>query len=947
MRKIRTVLLIIFSIVLALNMELSAAGTAPSSGDGTSTNPYQIATLDNLLWLSTTSSVWDKCFIQTADIDASATSTWNPDGSGGYYGFSPIGYTSPYFTGTYDGQGHTISHLYINRSDDKAEGLFGYAFSGATIKNLGLISVDITSSSDAGALIGSNIHSLTVTNCYSSGSVLGRYEVGGLIGYTRNYSGETNAITNCFSKCNVSGVNSGDVGGLVGKAYGASDGSGNLEISNCYSSGSVSGTYNVGGLVGKNYIYCKVENCYSLADVHGINDRVGGLVGYNYYHSSIANSYSKGQVSGSSSVGGLVGNNDNGRATVTNSFWDTQTSGQSLSDGGTGKTTSQMKTESTFTDAGWDFVGESANGSDDYWDINTDRNLGYPYLSWQTFAEGTAPSSGDGTSGNPYQISALDNLLWLSAHPSSWDKNFIQTANIDASATQSWDLEDGFSPIGNETTKFTGVYDGDSHTIGSLHIDRSGKYYQGVFGYTNGATIKNLGVTDVDISGKGISGGLVGKNENSSEISHSYAIGSVSGNGADIGGLTGYNNATISYCYSSCTVNSTDDYTGGLVGNNEEIISNSYATGNVTTTEDYAGGLVGSNDGTISKSYATGNVTTSGNDAGGLVGFNMGTSVSNCYSRGSVSGGYEVGGLIGGNYADVSNSYSTGSVSGTGDVGGLIGYNNSKSTINNSFWDKETSGQSTSAGGTDKTTSQMKAKATFTDAGWDFVGETANGSNDYWNIDGSKNDGYPILYGIDGTLPVTLSSFSANVFRSSVELNWQTATEVNNYGFRVERKKEKVQTSWENIGFVEGHGNSNSPKEYSFTDENSPSGSIQYRLKQIDIDGNFEYSEIVEVEIGAPVKFELLQNYPNPFNPTTTIKYKVPKIEKDGRIVGQRVKIIIYNALVSEIATLVDEIKAPGNYSVRFDASGLSSGIYFYALRTDNFIRMKKMILMK
>ena len=202
-------------------------------------------------------------------------------------------------------------------------------------------------------------------------------------------------------------------------------------------------------------------------------------------------------------------------------------------------------------------------------------------------------------------------------------------------------------------------------------------------------------------------------------------------------------------------------------------------------------------------------------------------------------------------------------------------------------------------------------------------------------------------YDNSGSTPVELTSFSAKAKNGIIKLNWATATEVNNYGFQVERQKEKVKSEWKKIGFVEGHGNSNSPKEYSFTDENPLIGNLKYRLKQIDIDGNFEYSEIVEIQTNAPSKFELFQNYPNPFNPTTTIKYKIPKIEKNGRTVGQRVKIIVYNALVREIATLVDEIEAPGNYSVKFDASGLSSGIYFYALRTDNFIQMKKMILMK
>ncbi len=677
--KNRLKLLLIIFVILIANISLLADGTLPA-GAGTEGNPYQIATLDNLLWVSTNSSSWDKYFIQTADIDASATSTWNADGSGGYYGFSPIGFNDDAFTGTYDGDNHTISHLYIHRPDDdyNSQSLFGLV-KGATIKNLGVIIVNITGDGSVGGLIGSGstYHSatpLTVTNCYTSGSVVGGSQggnnSGGLIGDMRAFSYDV-TITDCYSSCNVSKTS--QAGGLVGEAKGTSTVS--YKISNCYFSGDVSGYYNVGGLVGKCDQYCEIDNCYSVGDVNGTNDRIGGLVGYNYY-STITNSFSSGNVLGNASVGGLVG--DNTSSTVSNSFWDTQTSGQSSSAAGTGKTTSEMKTESTFTDAGWDFANESVNGNNDYWNINVDRNKGYPYLSWQTFSEGTAPSSGDGTSGNPYQIATLDNLLWISAHLSSWGKSFIQTADIDATATQNWNFEEGFLPIGDDVNKFTGVHDGNSKTISSLFINRSGKYYQALFGYTSDASIKNLGVTDVNISGKGFIGGLVGMNESSTLVEHSYTTGNVSGSDMEVGGLIGTNNANINYCYSTCSVSSSNDDVGGLVGTNGGIISCSYATGNVSST---------------------------GDDVGGFVGFSFGpegTEINNCYSTGNVSGGDGIGGFAGESYNTISNSYSTGSVSGSSSLGGFIGYNNT--TISNSFWDTETSGQSSSDGGIGKTT---------------------------------------------------------------------------------------------------------------------------------------------------------------------------------------------------------------------------------------------------
>jgi uncharacterized delta-60 repeat protein len=196
--------------------------------------------------------------------------------------------------------------------------------------------------------------------------------------------------------------------------------------------------------------------------------------------------------------------------------------------------------------------------------------------------------------------------------------------------------------------------------------------------------------------------------------------------------------------------------------------------------------------------------------------------------------------------------------------------------------------------------------------------------------------------------PVELSSFTANVNGNEVELHWQTATEVNNYGFDIQRKALDNQSiEWETIGFVEGAGNSNSPKSYSFTDNINTSGKYSYRLKQIDLDGTTEYSQTVEVEIGAPTKFELMQNYPNPFNPTTTISYSTPVTPEAGMQAVGNVVLTVYNTLGQKIATLVNKEQLPGNYSVQFNADNLPSGIYFYTLRAGDFVSTKKMIFLK
>ncbi|MCB9249074.1 MAG: T9SS type A sorting domain-containing protein [Ignavibacteriales bacterium] len=142
------------------------------------------------------------------------------------------------------------------------------------------------------------------------------------------------------------------------------------------------------------------------------------------------------------------------------------------------------------------------------------------------------------------------------------------------------------------------------------------------------------------------------------------------------------------------------------------------------------------------------------------------------------------------------------------------------------------------------------------------------------------------------------------------------------------------------IAFVEGHGNSNSPKYYSYSDKSlTTSGKYLYRLKQVDIDGTFEYSDAVEVNFGAPEDFVLNQNYPNPFNPTTSIQFTIP--------LDSRVRLSVFNVLGEEVAELVNQNFAAGYHSVDFNGSKLNSGIYFYKLEANNFMQIRKMMLVK
>jgi Secretion system C-terminal sorting domain len=194
----------------------------------------------------------------------------------------------------------------------------------------------------------------------------------------------------------------------------------------------------------------------------------------------------------------------------------------------------------------------------------------------------------------------------------------------------------------------------------------------------------------------------------------------------------------------------------------------------------------------------------------------------------------------------------------------------------------------------------------------------------------------------DTSLPVELTSFTGLLQDKNIILSWATATEVNNYGFDVERKTENVD--WNKIGFVQGHGNSNSPKNYAFTDPNPPAGKIEYRLKQIDIDGKFKYSPVVDIQIETPSMLKLSQNFPNPFNPATVINYSIPAMGSAGAV---PVQLKIFDLLGREVATLVNESKSPGNYEAKFDGTRFSSGVYFYSLHAGDFVQTKKMTLVK
>ncbi len=696
------------SFVAAL-LALCSTIFAFSGGDGTPENPYQISTQPDLEAVNNNLAA---SYILINDIDLSGTTYTQaviaPDQS------TDMGFQGTNFSGVFNGNGFAISNLTINSGTNSQHiALLGHVNQLGKIKNLVLRDCNINGGSIVGGIVAYNSGRIDACNStgtvtglgsytgglagynfgnistshfngmvygvdytgglagrnagsvyrsYSAGEVDGNNYVGGLIGYNSAIPG----ISSCYSTAIVMGNNS--TGGLAGSNRGI--------ISGCYSTGSTTGNNFVGGLSGDNTL--QIQNSYSSSKVVGVSS-VGGFVGSNI-SGSISKCYSTGTAAGSEFVGGLVGA---GAGSVSASFWDTQTSGLPVSNGGTGKTTTQMKTLSTFTAVNWRFIGQSGILEDGDWYMPTS---GYPKVSCQAISVGT------GTKENPYQIG---NKTALTLVNKDLTAHYIMVNDIDLAGEtylQPFITRDTNPTYGNYGEPFSGVFDGNGFAIRNLKISGATRNdYIGLFGYI-GQTgeVKNLGLVNCNVTGEMRVGGLAGYNLGN--ISNSYSTGTVNCSGSNTGGLVGYNDSgVISNCYSTATVTG-NDQTGGLVGFNSGDISNSYAAAK-TTGAAYVGGLIGKSYGNVYSCHSSNSVTGSGSYVGGLVGYNYYHIISDSYSTATVTGYINVGGLVGENYHNgISGCYSTGNVNGYDVVGGLIGSNN-KSEVSGSYSSSTVSGE--------------------------------------------------------------------------------------------------------------------------------------------------------------------------------------------------------------------------------------------------------------
>jgi len=637
------------------------------------------------------------------------------------------------FVGVFDGGGHTISNFTYDSNGVDYVGLFGFINDpNGEVKNLGLLNPNVNAGDGryVGALAGFLFQG-SVTGCYvEGGSVTGGDYVGGLVGYN-------------------TGI-----------------------ISGCYSTGVVSGEGYVGGLVGCNWY--SISNCYSTGSVTG-DDDIGGLVGHNDF--DISNCYSTGSVTGDDDVGGLVGSRC--RVAV-GSFWDVETSGVDYSATGRGLTTALLQDFSTFAASGW-VCDES-----EVWTIDDGND--YPRLAWENkpgeLLKDILYGGGNGTESEPYLIYTAQHLNAIGSAECNMDKHFKLMADIDLSAYTGT----SFNIIGNHTFSdnepFSGVFDGNGHSVRNFTYHDINGEGVGIFGYLgensevrdvyvedanvvgyywvgllvalNAGTVSNCSATGKVLGEQNV-GGLVGMNVFDSVIENCSTNIVIEIKGDDfafsVGGLVGYNfygKVTNSFANGIILGGTNTSYTGGLAGfHRGGEITGCYANVPVSGTANI-GGLIGTNEGAVNSCYSTGDVNCVFY-GGGLIG-RMGVGVVDCYATANVNVEEYAGGLIGWDlWGGATNCYSTGAVNGTTGVGGLVGNTLDENVIYEScFWDSDNNPDMNGIGNrndpnvTGLPTVLMQTESTFTNAGWDFVGEVINGPNDIWKMN-CEGMSYPKL----------------------------------------------------------------------------------------------------------------------------------------------------------------------------------------------------------
>jgi hypothetical protein len=910
--------------------------------------------------------------------------TGNVTGSsnvGGFAGYSEDTIASSYSTGTVTGGDYVGGFL----GDNESAAIACYA-NGSV--NAG--------GNNVGGLTGSTAG--TINNCYALGTVNGNNNVGGVAGTI-----SSGLIGNSFASGNVAG--SGDnVGGVAGytagtinQCYDIGSVSGNSDvggvagnfssgiINSCFASGNVNGSGNIGGAAGVN-TSGKISNCYTTGIVSGNgSSTIGEIVGVN--SGTVNNCYTMANPSGGWRVGEIAGYN---YGSINYCYWNRDNSsalGCGQNDGalnGAGLTSAQMKQASNYS--GWAF--------DTVWTIRTDstspglralnnvpfafrdtlkftstkaivdllandcdvesgrsalvmnvlhmygsdttdasgnfrfpQDTAYGHIDSLLYRVGEVISSGDtlwgntviavlmkalngsGVEGDPYLIADYVDLKAIGASIYPLSDVYRLTHDIDASLSITENSGLGFAVIGDSTTPFAGTLHGAGHSIKNLYINNPGKNYVGLFGYTSNVTIDSLGMTNVNITG-----------------------------GSYVGGIAGYDSAgTLNACHTTGTISGNTEV-GGIAGWNDGSIDKCYTTGNENGSSDI-GGIAGGNGSTVNYCYVTGTINGSTN-LGGLAGYSEGT-VNNCYTTGNVNGSNDVGGVVGDNEGAIIAGYATGSINGNYSVGEIVGFNDGPA--GSCYWNSETTGLTVGCGtdsvgafsGFGLTTAQMKQSSSF--VGWAF--------DTVWTI--RVDSTYPGLRGVDNApfaFADTLASGRKFVLSNLLG---------NDDDIETTRQHLMVQVISSSTGTTDSVGILTFPN----TAVNGWIDTIIYRVGEIrsivddtlwggtvrsilTLDTMITTTPVGRTVSSTPNIFALNQNYPNPFNPSTTISFTLAQ--------NGFTTLKIYDVLGREVATLVNgDRKAGVVNTVTFNASKLSSGVYFSRLVSSASVQVKKLVLMK
>jgi hypothetical protein len=528
------------------------------------------------------------------------------------------------------------------------------------------------------------------------------------------------------------------------------------------------------------------------------------------------------------------------------------------------------------------------------------------------FSQTSIEPQGFGTLSLPYLVSSIENLYWISQNPDKWDKYYIQINDIDAYDTQSWDGGKGWKPIASGG-KFNGFYDGQRHTISGLYINRPNEDNVGLFshvGHANSTSeqteIRKLGLIDVNIVGGRGTGALIGRiigNKNTL-VEYCYVEGgNVSGNGST-GGLIGSHNS----------------YQETAGGTNNPILQYSYASVNVSMnagaagTKDKFGGLVGcSQKGTIANSYALGSLYVE--DAiriGGLVGcIDYGGKVISSYAAVEIIdiNSIKVGGFVG-------------NTTGSGAKGGVV---------QKSFWDMEVSDMDTSAGdggAIGKLTFEMKEESTFDE--W-LIGEV-------WGIDENMNLGYPYLILDQVPLSVTLLKFEATIFETHILINWETASEINNDYFTIQKTVDGV--NFETVSVVTGAGNASTITRYETSDYNPFIGISYYRLVQTDFEGEVTYFPLLAVSFEAKSQETKVVVSPNP---SYNKSFKVQIYDNPD----SKVNVMVFDLSGNMIFSDIYYTAAQGQIQINSEeiSRNFRAGTYILSVIGENTRQIEKIII--